>query len=113
MERVEQYFQKQYNSNSVVEGDFEEAEFRKRVTDMENMMLCHVLGMEEIKRAVWAIGANKALGLDGFNLFFHHKCWDIISKDPIQAIQWFSRGGRMSRSANNVLVSLVPNSNSV
>lgn len=36
---------------------------------------------DEIRRAVFDLGADKGQGPDGFPIFFYQKYWDIVKND--------------------------------
>nr|GEX33257.1 signal recognition particle 19 kDa protein-like [Tanacetum cinerariifolium] len=44
---------------------------------------------EEIKRAVWDCGIDKAPEPDGFTFGFYRRYWDIIGNDVVDAVKWF------------------------
>ena len=47
---------------------------------------------EEIKRATFVLGAEKALELDGFLVYFFQKFWSIINNDLTDLCQDFYNG---------------------
>nr|GFA33540.1 RNA-directed DNA polymerase, eukaryota [Tanacetum cinerariifolium] len=55
---------------------------------------------EEIKRAVWDCGIDKAPGPDSFTFGFYRRYWDIIGNDVVDAVKWFFC---MERSRKEVL----------
>nr|GEX05253.1 RNA-directed DNA polymerase, eukaryota, reverse transcriptase zinc-binding domain protein [Tanacetum cinerariifolium] len=55
---------------------------------------------EEIKRAVWDCGIDKAPGPDGFTFGFYRRYWDIIGNDVVDSVKWFFC---MERSRKEVL----------
>ena len=61
-------------------------------------MLDLVFPSKEIKKALWSIPNEKALGLDGFNSKFYKSSWEIVRSDVTQAITYFFQTGKMSRS---------------
>ncbi|XP_071687548.1 uncharacterized protein [Rutidosis leptorrhynchoides] len=65
----------------------------------------------EIVEAINDYGSEKAPGLDGFNLRFFKKFWDVIKGDVINAISWFWEKGEFSKGCNASFVTLIPKKN--
>ncbi|GJR79369.1 uncharacterized protein Tco_0150154, partial [Tanacetum coccineum] len=59
--------------------------FPKKVSDVANSNMVRPISDEEIKRAMFDIGNDKALGPDGYTSAFFKKAWDIvgIEGDPL------------------------------
>lgn len=56
----------------------------------------------------FAMDANKALGMDGFNVEFYKSAWSIIGSNVTNAVQYFFQSNSMSRSINCTYVYVVP-----
>ena len=80
-----------------------------RVYHQEGEELCKPLSEVEIENALYAIGDDKAPGVDGFNALFFKKAWKILKKDIVIAIQEFFKTGYLAKAINCTLVTLVPN----
>ncbi|XP_026378404.1 uncharacterized protein LOC113272822 [Papaver somniferum] len=52
----------------------------------ESQTMDKIPSPDEIKQAVFDLGANSAPGTDGFSGCFYRHCWDIIQEDLIKAI---------------------------
>lgn len=63
---------------------------------------------EEITRAVFQLGANKAPGPDGYNGFFFQKYWHIVGPDVTAAVLNFFSTGIMPSSLNSTDLVLIP-----
>lgn len=63
---------------------------------------------EEIKEALFSMNSHKAPGIDGFNVFFFKRCWHIIGKEVVEAIQHFFLTGVMPPEVNIALLTLLP-----
>lgn len=50
----------------------------QRISSEEAANLEVITTMEEIKEAVWSYDLLKAPRLDGFNLNFNRKLWDVV-----------------------------------
>jgi len=59
----------------------------KLVTDAQNDMLNSKFLEDEVKTALFQLHPDKVLGLDGFPANFFQKCWDIIKKDIMEALE--------------------------
>nr|GEW08396.1 RNA-directed DNA polymerase, eukaryota [Tanacetum cinerariifolium] len=72
---------------------FEIDGFDKLVEDSWNEIhavdLEREVSKEEVKRAVWDCGIDKAPGLDGFTFGFYRHFWNLIECDAIKAVKWF------------------------
>nr|GEZ69449.1 RNA-directed DNA polymerase, eukaryota [Tanacetum cinerariifolium] len=79
-EDFENRFEKPNKSRILLEMDFV-----KRISLEQNDDLEREVSNEEIKRAVWVCGINKAPGPDGF----YRQYWDIIGNDVVDAVKWF------------------------
>jgi hypothetical protein len=53
----------------------------EKVSSSSNSFLTAPFTMEEIHKAIFSMGADKAPGPDGFSMFFYHTYWDIIKLD--------------------------------
>nr|GEY69429.1 RNA-directed DNA polymerase, eukaryota, reverse transcriptase zinc-binding domain protein [Tanacetum cinerariifolium] len=66
-----------------------EREFVKRISLEQNDDLEREVSKEEIKRAVWDCGIDKAPRPDSFTFGFYRRYWDIIGNDVVDAVKWF------------------------
>ena len=73
-----------------------------------NDLLTTIPDREEVRRAVYAIQADKAPGLDGFSVGFYHSYWDIIGEDIYRDIRDFFETGQLHRRQNETHVRLIP-----
>nr|GFB17362.1 RNA-directed DNA polymerase, eukaryota, reverse transcriptase zinc-binding domain protein [Tanacetum cinerariifolium] len=63
---------------------------------------------EEIKRAVWDCGIDKAPGPNGFTFGFYRRYWDIIGNDVVDAIKWFFFHEEIPKGGNSSFITLIP-----
>nr|GEU37131.1 RNA-directed DNA polymerase, eukaryota [Tanacetum cinerariifolium] len=68
-----------------------ESDFIKRISLEQNDDLEREVSNDEIKRAVWNFGIDKAPGPDGFTFGFYRRYWDIIGNDVVDAVKWINR----------------------
>nr|GEY00857.1 RNA-directed DNA polymerase, eukaryota, reverse transcriptase zinc-binding domain protein [Tanacetum cinerariifolium] len=83
-EHFKNRFEKPNKSRILLERDFV-----KRISLEQNDDLEREVSNEEIKRAIWDCGIDKAPGPDGFTYFFYRRYWDIIGNDVVDAVKWF------------------------
>ncbi|KAI3517218.1 hypothetical protein L1887_16430 [Cichorium endivia] len=81
--------------------------FRKLEPDISNN-LEEEFSLEEVKRAVWDCGNEKAPGPDGFSFAFIKKYWDNIKDDFMAFVKRFERFGRIGKGCNSSFITLVP-----
>ncbi|XP_059281089.1 uncharacterized protein LOC132034742 [Lycium ferocissimum] len=62
------------------------------IIEEDNIMLSANPSLQEIKDCVTSLDPDSAPGLDGLSGIFHQKAWNIISKDPYNAIIAFFIG---------------------
>lgn len=67
---------------------------------------------EEIKRATFDLGADKALRPDGFPISFFQKYWYIIEKDILTLCVDFHNGSINLERINWASIALIPKNNS-
>nr|GFB89982.1 RNA-directed DNA polymerase, eukaryota [Tanacetum cinerariifolium] len=90
-----------------------ERDFLNRITTDKNEDLEREVFKEEIKKAVWHCGIDKAPGPDGFTFSFYRRYWnlvesDVIDSDVVDAIKWFFQQGTILKGGNSSFVTLIP-----
>ncbi|GJT47588.1 putative RNA-directed DNA polymerase, eukaryota, reverse transcriptase zinc-binding domain protein [Tanacetum coccineum] len=63
---------------------------------------------DEIKRAVWDCGGDRAPGPDGFTFKFFTSFWDLIQDDVVSFVQEFSRSNFLPKGCNSSFIALIP-----
>lgn len=66
---------------------------------------------DEIKRAVWDSGSEKAPGPDGFTFGFIKRYWDFMAEDVISMVQHFHHDPTIPIGCNPIFISLIPKVN--
>ena len=61
----------------------------RQIDASSTQTLIQEVSEEEIKEALFGMNDNKALGVDGFNVYFFKNAWDIIKQNFINAIKEF------------------------
>ncbi|KAF5473280.1 hypothetical protein F2P56_009904 [Juglans regia] len=80
----------------------------KVVQDEENNALSKIPSELEIHDALWSIPVDSCPGPDGFNSGFFKSCWPIVSRDVIDAVVEFFRGGLLPRFYTASYLVLIP-----
>ncbi|XP_039016262.1 uncharacterized protein LOC120146839 [Hibiscus syriacus] len=62
---------------------------------------------EEIKKAIFGQGNDKAPGPDGFTPLFFKETWHIVGKDVIAVVKFFFTNSFMNSSLNSTVIALV------
>nr|GEX99612.1 RNA-directed DNA polymerase, eukaryota [Tanacetum cinerariifolium] len=62
---------------------------------------------DEIKRAVWDCGIDKAPGPDGYTFGFYKKFWYLIGNDVYEAIIYFFTFGVIPKGCNSSFIALI------
>ncbi|GJS94204.1 hypothetical protein Tco_0801172 [Tanacetum coccineum] len=63
---------------------------------------------DEVKRAVWECGTDKAPGPDGFTFGFFRHFWYLVEKDVIDAVSYFFSYADIPRGCNSSFIALIP-----
>uniref|UniRef100_A0A803QJ15 Reverse transcriptase domain-containing protein n=1 Tax=Cannabis sativa TaxID=3483 RepID=A0A803QJ15_CANSA len=63
---------------------------------------------DEVKRAVFQISGDKAVGLDGLNAYFYQRNWSVLGSDFTKAILDCLNNGADYAAINSTLIVLIP-----
>ncbi|GJY77297.1 putative RNA-directed DNA polymerase, eukaryota, reverse transcriptase zinc-binding domain protein [Tanacetum coccineum] len=63
---------------------------------------------EEIKKAVWECGGDRAPGPDGFTFMFFKSFWDVIQNDVVRFVRQFFNTNRFPKGCNSSFIALIP-----
>ncbi|KAL2943951.1 hypothetical protein RDABS01_032298 [Bienertia sinuspersici] len=63
---------------------------------------------KEIRKAIYSIPSNKALGLDGYNSCFFKEAWSVVGQDVIRAIREFFSSGKLLKEVSVTTLTMVP-----
>ena len=66
------------------------------------------VSMEELRRAIFQLGAVKAPGPDGFSILFYQVFWDLIKDDLFSVVTEFSSGNITFGALDYSYITLVP-----
>ncbi|GJX87033.1 RNA-directed DNA polymerase, eukaryota, reverse transcriptase zinc-binding domain protein [Tanacetum coccineum] len=79
-----------------------EMDFVNRITSDQNETLEGEVTNEEVKKAVWDCGVDKAPGPDGFTFGFYRRYWNLIESDVVNAVKWFFIHGSIPKGGDLV-----------
>jgi len=68
---------------------------------------------DDIRKAVFSIGDDKAPRLDGYSSFFFKRAWHIVGEDFCVTVQDFFLTSQLFRQVNHSIIALVPKSANV
>ncbi|XP_028051902.1 uncharacterized protein LOC114256459 [Camellia sinensis] len=95
---------------SVGQRDFGEAlsVVEPVISDVMNCQLTASICDEEIKGAIFQLGALKSPGPDGFPGFFYQTYWDTMGDQVCKAVKSFFLGGHLLKELNQANLVLLP-----
>ncbi|GJZ68261.1 RNA-directed DNA polymerase, eukaryota [Tanacetum coccineum] len=109
--KVKQEFFNHFNKrfcHSDITGVKIQMDFPKQISEEEKQEIeCEVTN-EEIKRAVWECGSDKAPGPDGFTFGFFRRFWDLIKSDVFDAVRYFFEYSEIPKGCNASFIALIP-----
>lgn len=103
-----QYFQSMFTSSNPLGIDLAIADLEAKVSDQMNDRLCAMVTAEEVKEAVFQIGAWKAPGPDGMSAMFYHSYWHIVGPQVTEAVLNFFNSGEFNEKVNFTYIALIP-----
>nr|GEW98552.1 RNA-directed DNA polymerase, eukaryota [Tanacetum cinerariifolium] len=74
----------------------------------ENINLERLVSSDEIKKAVWDCGSDKAQSPDGFSFQFLKRYWEIFKQDVELFVSDFFTSFRMPPGTNSTFITLLP-----
>jgi hypothetical protein len=79
-----------------------------KVTQQMNEELVKPFTADEVEKALFMMGANKALGPDGFTAGFYQHHWNLLGPRVTEAVLHFLHGGDMPTEVNRTTLVLIP-----
>ncbi|XP_026378660.1 uncharacterized protein LOC113273107 [Papaver somniferum] len=106
-DHVVSYYESKFNGvDTQIEDNLFEYEHNS-ISFEERHMLDSIPSLEEIKVAVFALGADSAPGPDGFSGCFYRHCSDLIHQDLAKAIIFFWNNKTIPNGDNSSLILLL------
>ncbi|XP_060968583.1 uncharacterized protein LOC133036110 [Cannabis sativa] len=63
---------------------------------------------KEVKKAIFQMHPDKSPGPDGMTPAFYHKCWSIVGRDVVRAVQRFFSTGEFDPGCSKAKIVLIP-----
>ena len=106
---VVNYFQDIFGNNNIcISNDLVSRTIPTMVTTEENIVLTAMPSFDDIKKAVFNMNTNGALGPDGFGVHFFQHFWDIVVADVVNSVQEFFCIGVIIPNLNSNVLVLIP-----
>ena len=77
------------------------------ISQEDRLRLESPISEEEVKKAIWTLHPDKALGPDGFPICFYRIFWHLIKKDLMRLISWMEKDN-MGGATNSTFLALIP-----
>lgn len=78
------------------------------ITEAQNQALMKIIQVEEVRKAVFSMAGDKALGSDGFPGFFYQTFWDIVGNDVWAVAEESQSKASVAKELNCTLLALIP-----
>ncbi|KAG7556714.1 Ribonuclease H domain [Arabidopsis suecica] len=105
---AEAYFTNLFSTSQYTDLEETIADIEPKVTEQMNRDLLRPVTDLEIRDAVFAIGADRAPGFDGFTAAFYQQFWDLISSDVCSMVRHFFESDKMDHQINQTQICLIP-----
>lgn len=100
------FFMKLYKEPRVRGPKLNGVQFKNISSNMRVWLECPF--EEEIKRVIWSIKGDKALGFDRFTMAFFKCCWDVVKGDLMDTFNNFHEEVFLDLGSNSSFLSLIP-----
>ena len=80
-------------------------------SEVDMSMLISAVSIEEVKKVLFSMAADKSPGPDGYTTEFFKTTWHIIGKDLVTAVQSFFDKGFLPKGINSTILALIPKKN--
>ena len=106
-EGIRNHFRHRFAQDQIPGFDFD-LKNHPKVSSEQVLLLEATPSREEIKKAVWACGIDKAPGFDGFNFKFIREMWEVLEDEIYESVLEFFISGHSVRHLNVTWVTLIP-----
>ncbi|XP_022007560.1 uncharacterized protein LOC110906790 [Helianthus annuus] len=86
--------------------------FVNTLSDFSANHMVRSVTRDEVKKAMFGIGENKAPGPDGYTSAFFKHSWDVVGDQVTNAVLDFFENGQMLKQINHTIIALVPKKDS-
>nr|GFB92246.1 RNA-directed DNA polymerase, eukaryota, reverse transcriptase zinc-binding domain protein [Tanacetum cinerariifolium] len=101
------HFKQRFKKLNLSEIQFDR-EFPNKICFEQAVDLEREVSKEEVKRAVWDCGIDKAPSPDGFRFGFYRHFWNLIECDVVKAVKWFFLHEIILSGGNSSFITLIP-----
>nr|GEV22250.1 RNA-directed DNA polymerase, eukaryota, reverse transcriptase zinc-binding domain protein [Tanacetum cinerariifolium] len=101
------HFCNRFSCTSASRPIIKDVDFKQISVEQQEFLECDVSN-EEIKRAVWNCGSDRASGPDGFTFKFFKTFWDIIQNDVVRFVIEFFQSAFFPKGCNSSFIALIP-----
>jgi hypothetical protein len=101
------FYQNLFSAQEVLEPDVVLQHVPCKVSDDMKESLTRPFTVEEVKKAIFMMGLNKAPGLDGLTAGFYQAHWDLVGPSVTTAVLDFLNGGIMVEDMNKMTIVLI------
>ncbi|KAL6579794.1 hypothetical protein OROMI_007818 [Orobanche minor] len=102
------YFSGLFGNDPTSIDQFNNELYRDTLSDDDNIFLCSLPTLDEVKNIVFGMATDSVAGPDGFNDKFYQACWDIIKVDVLDAVLDFFNEGNLSQAYCSTSLTLIP-----
>nr|GEU35632.1 RNA-directed DNA polymerase, eukaryota, reverse transcriptase zinc-binding domain protein [Tanacetum cinerariifolium] len=85
-----------------------EMDFPNVLSQEDRQFIEREVSIDEIKKAVWDCGTDKAPGPDGFTFGFYRRYWDLIHGEVTNAVRYFFTHCDIPHGCNSSFITLIP-----
>nr|GEY16528.1 RNA-directed DNA polymerase, eukaryota, reverse transcriptase zinc-binding domain protein [Tanacetum cinerariifolium] len=103
LDHFSKIFQRSHGITPSLDGDMPNC-----LSPTQSGFLERQISREEIKKAVWDCGGERAPGLDGFTFKFVTTFWDLIEDDVIRFVKEFYHSSYFPKGHNSSFIALIP-----
>ncbi|RVX07847.1 Transposon TX1 uncharacterized 149 kDa protein [Vitis vinifera] len=107
IEEILLYFEKLYASPTGESWSIEGLDWSP-ISEESALRLDSPFTEEEISKAIFQLGRDKAAGPDGFTIAVFQDCWDVIKEDLVRVFAEFHRNRIINQSTNASFIVLLP-----
>ncbi|KAJ0539673.1 putative RNA-directed DNA polymerase [Helianthus annuus] len=104
---VYNFFRKKFKEDQPVRPELV-CSFDNLLSDEDASFLISEFSKEEIKKACFDCGSERAPGPDGFNMKFFKRFWDLFEEDFGNIFKHFFETGSFSRGVSSSFIALIP-----
>jgi len=102
-----------FSSHGISDVDTVLEAVQSRAPHSVNEVLGSDVSLEEVRRALFAMGAQKAPGPDGMPALFFQKHWGMLKNEILSSVQALMNGDEGFDGVNDTTIVLIPKNRSI